>query len=103
MVAKCANPACSATFRYFHEGKLFAIESKPDSLKRGPPTDPEYTGKFHHPLYFWLCSSCCCAMTVQSDGDHEISVVRKRGMLPSISVIADRALVAAQENRSLLA
>jgi hypothetical protein len=31
MVSKCANPACSATFRYFDDGRLFrvAIESAP--------------------------------------------------------------------------
>ncbi len=95
MLAKCANPACSATFRYLHEGKLFAIESKADSLQRGPPADPEYRGKSHSPLYFWLCSSCCRAMTVQSDGDHGISVVRRRGMLPSISATKDSTLMAA--------
>ena len=94
MLAKCANPVCSATFRYLHEGKLFAIESKADSLKRGPPADPEYTGKSHSPQYFWLCSSCCSAMTVESDGDHGISVVRKRGM-PSISMMEDSTLMAA--------
>ncbi|MFZ0864358.1 MAG: hypothetical protein ABR881_17380 [Candidatus Sulfotelmatobacter sp.] len=94
MLAKCANPDCSATFRYLHEGKLFAIESKADSLHWGPPADPEYRGKSHSPLYFWLCSSCCYAMTVQSDGDHGISVVRKR--VPwSVSVAEDRTLVAA--------
>ena len=68
MLAKCANPACSATFHYFHEGKLFAIESRIDWPRRGPPADLKYTGRSHSPQYFWLCSSCCRAMTVQSDG-----------------------------------
>jgi hypothetical protein len=27
MVSKCANPDCSAVFRYFHQGKLFRIET----------------------------------------------------------------------------
>lgn len=31
MLAKCANPACSATFHYFHEGKLFPVELRSDS------------------------------------------------------------------------
>lgn len=26
MLAKCANPACSARFCYFHEGKLLALD-----------------------------------------------------------------------------
>jgi hypothetical protein len=34
MLAKCANPACSATFRYFHEGRLFVFEPKRDAPKR---------------------------------------------------------------------
>jgi hypothetical protein len=85
MLAKCANPACSATFRYLHEGKLFAIESKAESIKRGPPVDPEYIGKSSSPRYFWLCSSCCSAMTVQPDGDHGISLVRMEKRPPRVS------------------
>jgi hypothetical protein len=95
MLAKCANPACSATFRYLHEGKLFAIESKADSLKRGPPADPEYIGKSSSPQYFWLCSSCCRAMTVQPDGDHGISLVRNEKAPRSASGKEDRTLMAA--------
>ncbi len=78
MLAKCANPACSAKFLYLHEGRLFAIASKVDPQKRGPPRDPEYTTRSSTLEYFWLCSSCCCAMTVQSDGDHGITLIRKR-------------------------
>jgi hypothetical protein len=26
MLSKCANPACSANFRYLHEGRLFHVE-----------------------------------------------------------------------------
>jgi hypothetical protein len=95
MLAKCANPACSATFRYLHEGMLFAIEYKGDSLKRGPPADPEYAEKSKSPQNFWLCSSCCRAMTVQSDGDHGISLVRKEKVPRSVSVGGDRTLMAA--------
>jgi hypothetical protein len=85
MLAKCANPVCPATFHYLHEGKLFAIESKADSLKRGPPADPEYMGKSNTPQYFWLCSSCCRAMTLQPDGDHGINLVREEKMPRSVS------------------
>ena len=87
MVAKCANPACSATFRYLHEGELFAIESKTDSLRRGLPADPEYASNPHKYQYFWLCSSCCCAMTVQSDGDHGVTLVPKRKMASHASAV----------------
>jgi hypothetical protein len=27
MVSKCANPNCAASFRYFHIGKLFRIDT----------------------------------------------------------------------------
>ena len=90
MLAKCADPACSATFHYFHEGRLFTIESKSGSPASGLHSDPEYTGRSQSPQYVWLCSSCCCAMTVQSDGDHGVTIVRKRGMPPNVSVLEDR-------------
>jgi hypothetical protein len=78
MLTKCANPACFATFRYFHEGKLFAIEMKAGSLKPTLPNDPEYAARSHFPRYYWLCSSCCCGMTIQADGDRAIAVVSTR-------------------------
>ena len=59
MLTKCANPACSATFRYLHEGRLFVFEPKRDAPQRGPPADLEDTGRSHSPQYFWLCFSCC--------------------------------------------
>ncbi len=95
MLAKCANPGCSATFHYLHEGKLFAIEPKADPLRRGPPGDPEYMSKSSSPQYFWLCSSCCRAMTVQPDGDHGISVVRMRKAPRSVHEKEDSTLMAA--------
>jgi len=92
MLAKCANPACSATFHYFHEGKLFAIESGIDSQAMGPRSDPEYTGRSRCFQYSWLCSSCCRAMTIQSDGDHGVAILRKRGVPPDVSAMDDRSL-----------
>ena len=95
MLAKCANPACSATFRYLHEGKLFAIESRADSLKRGPPADAEYASRSKSPQNFWLCSSCCRDLTVQTDGDHGITLVGKETAPQSASVMEDSTLMAA--------
>jgi len=88
MLAKCANPACSATFHYFHEGKLFAIESKSDLAELH--SDPEYLGRPHRPQYFWLCSSCGGAMTIQSDGDHGVTIVRTQRVQPDGSMVDDR-------------
>ncbi len=61
MVSKCANPACSATFRYLHDGTLFhvAIES----------AAPEKMPSYETPTLerFWLCGECSRKMTVVSD------------------------------------
>lgn len=66
VLSKCANPACSNTFRYFREGKLYLIEAKAQSTK-SPVLE-----------YFWLCSSCCLEMTIQIDDDHAVAVFYKR-------------------------
>ena len=95
MLAKCANPDCSAAFRYFHEGKLFVFEPKPDAPMRGPPADPHYLGRSHVPQYFWLCSSCCSAMTVQPDGDDRVTVMRKQGVPQKVFLTEDLTWVAA--------
>jgi hypothetical protein len=67
MVSKCANPACSIQFRYWHEGQLYQIDrhttgkrsdSKPLS---GPPEDARLAPRVE---YFWLCDQCAAAMTL---------------------------------------
>ncbi len=95
MLAKCANPACSAIFHYFHEGKLFAIESRATSLAGSPPADREYRGNHNSPQYYWLCSSCCHALTVQPNGDHGISLVHTETMPRTTSGKEQDTLMAA--------
>jgi hypothetical protein len=90
MLAKCVNPACSATFHYFHEGKLFPIESRIDSETRGSASNLEFTGRPHRLQYFWLCSSCCHVMTVQSGGEDGVRIVRTRRVRPDGSMVNDR-------------
>jgi hypothetical protein len=77
MLSKCANPACSATFRYLGEGKLYLIDSK-DLARHRAPAGSKYAGKSC--TYLWLCSSCCQHMTIQIDSDLEVQVARKRGI-----------------------
>lgn len=61
MLAKCANPACSAPFRYLHEGKLFRLD-----LGAGPPS---LSGHVPRRLqYFWLCDQCARSMTLEFNG-----------------------------------
>jgi hypothetical protein len=53
MLSKCANPACSARFRYLHEGRIFNIEITT------PATDPP----MHRLEHYWLCG--CCAKSLK--------------------------------------
>jgi hypothetical protein len=61
MLSKCANPNCTASFRYLHEGKLFRIEVpvnfpyQNDPAAKKPPQRTEF---------FWLCNSCSQQMTL---------------------------------------
>ena len=49
MVSKCANPSCSAFFRYLREGKIFHVVAGP----RGPEKDSTSATSTHE--RFWLC------------------------------------------------
>lgn len=64
MVSKCANPVCSASFRYFREGRLFEIE-----VTSAPSANPANASRKPHRRveYFWLCSKCAQKMTVTLD------------------------------------
>lgn len=55
MVSNCANPACSATFRYLHEGRLFHVAVG----LAAPENEPAFER-------FWLCAECSTKMTVVS-------------------------------------
>jgi hypothetical protein len=60
MLAKCANPACSAIFRTLQRGRLFRREGKsPD----GKPAE-----------YFWLCDCCASKSTLRLNRDGGIRI-----------------------------
>jgi hypothetical protein len=65
MISKCANPTCSARFRYLHEGKLFRFdrEAKADSQ---PLLGFDPTLLKHSPgvEFFWLCTKCAANLTL---------------------------------------
>jgi len=65
MLSKCANPACSNIFLYFHEGKLFLLASRPAVAHRNRTS----TGvdRPSCPQYAWLCSTCCRSLTIRID------------------------------------
>lgn len=80
MLAKCANPACAAPFRYLHEGKLFRLD-----LGAGPPS---VTGHVPRRLqYFWLCDQCARSMTLELHGGE----VMARPLQESGSVVSQAA------------
>jgi len=76
MLSKCASPACSNPFRYFHEGKLYLVESKASSGGRELPADVKLASRSRALEFAWLCSSCSRYMTIQND-DHGMRVVHK--------------------------
>ena len=55
MVSKCANPQCSSTFRYLHEGRLFHVP-----LRSIGKTETGRPGSAME--YFWLCAECSRSM-----------------------------------------
>jgi len=71
MLSKCANPACSARFRYFHEGKLFRVEGR-----RGDSADSGavWERRLQRIEFFWLCEACATEMTVMFHPETGITV-----------------------------
>lgn len=69
MVSKCANPVCSARFRYLHEGKLFRIERSIE--KKSDPNSSLRDSNSKRPAayveFFWLCKDCSQNMTLAFD------------------------------------
>ncbi len=56
MLSRCLNPACSATFRYLYEGRIFTIERVvPGEGGSEPQRDLEH---------YWLCADCCRSLKV---------------------------------------
>ena len=61
MVSKCANPACAASFRYFHNGQLFRLETHSASEQ----IDDNGMKKSMRRLeFYWLCDECARKMTL---------------------------------------
>jgi len=73
MLSKCANPTCSTTFRYLHEGRLYVIDPR-DGLARRKPRYSNRSGQLE---FAWLCSSCSLYLTIQIDEELGTRVVQK--------------------------
>ena len=61
MLSKCANPACSAPFRYLREGKLFEMQTQDPVVSIAGPKPPRRVE------FFWLCDHCSTELTVVLD------------------------------------
>lgn len=71
VLQKCANPVCSAQFRYLHQGKLFEVEIQ---YSDSPPNDQREPSNGNvHVERWWLCSVCAAHTTVRFD--------RKQGLV----------------------
>lgn len=65
MISKCANPACSASFRYLHEGKLYQFERKKnEEIRFLQEVDPGARKSSGGIEFFWLCDDCAATMTL---------------------------------------
>jgi len=64
MISKCANPECSAPFRYLRDGKLFRVDL--DQLA-SLPTAHSDSEKWHRLEHFWLCGRCAATMTLVAE------------------------------------
>ena len=73
MLAKCANPTCSALFRYLHQGRLFVLDRLKDA---GAGERFKNERRAAHQLrYFWLCDTCHRSMTVVTEQGWKVKVV----------------------------
>jgi hypothetical protein len=61
MVSKCANPACTAPFRFLHQGKVFRVETQP---KSSPSLYDSPQKAARQVEFFWLCERCSSLMTL---------------------------------------
>jgi hypothetical protein len=75
MVSKCANPECATPFRYFHEGKLFRLETEIGPERRRAMGNEREAKKSMRKLeFYWLCDRCAERMTVVSEKGMGVSV-----------------------------
>ena len=81
MVSKCANPDCSVPFRYFHNGKLFRVETVTGlERRRTMGQDDEQRKSLRRLEFFWLCEDCAEKMTLIFNKDSGVTVRPKEAI-----------------------
>ena len=68
MLSQCANPACTAPFRYLHEGRIFTMVSAASDTALSGLEAWEHSPSRPYERY-WLCERCAQTMTVAWFGD----------------------------------
>ncbi len=89
MLSKCANPACSARFRYLHEGRIFSAMFDTKGAAHGSNGFEESSRRVER---YWLCDTCAHAMTLVLSGGR---VVLRPLALPSLPSSGPREFLAA--------
>lgn len=56
VVARCANPACSASFDSLQQGQVLVLSS--DHEEHRVSSRVNFSGQIDHVTYVWLCDSC---------------------------------------------
>ena len=69
MLAKCANPSCTETFRYLSKGRLFRLEADPVSHSYTSYPDSIQDE------YYWLCPSCADEYTLHLEEGGRVGVI----------------------------
>lgn len=70
MLAKCANPECTAVFRRLGDGKLFRVP------RVATASSPSGAGKKTVTMeHFWLCNKCTETMTLGIDRERSVTVI----------------------------
>jgi len=72
MISKCANPQCSAPFRYLRDGKLFRVDHDADK-------------PWHRMEHFWLCGRCAATMTLVAERGEGVTAVPLSSVLRKAS------------------
>lgn len=75
MLSKCANPSCSAQFKYLRDGKLFHVELAPGDTTADSSVDPLVNKRVVH---FWLCGRCAEKMTITYSRERGVSTIPLR-------------------------
>ena len=71
MISKCANPECSAPFRYLRDGKLFRVDLDQLELQ----TERSVSNRWHRLEHFWLCGRCAATLTLVTEKGKGVTAV----------------------------